>query len=237
MRPLIAVPARFSASASALRYRAEVGSANLLGAVYAAGGEPLLVHPHAPGGRVDDAEVAGRIAWAAGVLLPGGGDLAPHWSGQHGHPSLYHVDEEQDGFDLALARVALDRGLPLLAVCRGLQVVNVARGGTLVLDMDEHEGPLAHHRHHVHHITIDHGNALAEVAGERLEVSCYHHQCLDDLGAGLRVIARSEEGVVEAVDLPGARGWFLGVQWHPEDTWSTEPVQLKMLAAFVDACR
>ena len=84
-RPLIAIPARFSESASALRYRAVVASRKLIEAVYAAGGEPLMVFPSAPGGEVDDEEVAQRLHWADGVLLPGGGDIAAHWSGQPDH--------------------------------------------------------------------------------------------------------------------------------------------------------
>lgn len=236
-RPLIAIPSRFSTSASALRHRAEVASHNLVSAVYAAGGEPLLVHPSAPGGVVDDAEVAERLAWADGILLPGGGDLAAHWAGQPEHHTLYDVDEEQDAFDLAVARHALAARVPLLAICRGTQVVNVARGGTLVQDMDEHEGDLSHHRNHVHHITVDHGTRAETVVGESVEVSCYHHQCIADLGDGLVVTARSEEGVIEAVELPAHDGWFLGLQWHPEDTWRTEPKQLAVVAALVSAAR
>lgn len=236
-RPLIAVPARFSASASALRHRAEVGSRNLLSAVFAAGGDPLLVHPSAPGAQVSEAEVADRVRWADGILLPGGGDLSSRWSGQPAHPSLYDVDEDQDAFDLALARVALARGIPLLAICRGMQVVNVALGGTLVLDMDTQGDTPArrHHRDHRHHISVVPGSQLADTVGDVLDVSCYHHQCVAELGSGLRVTAHSEEGVIEAVELESPLGWFQGVQWHPEDTWESDPRQLAVVAALVSA--
>lgn len=236
-RPLIALPARFAASTSALRYAAEVSARELVAAVHAAGGEPLQMHPHAPDATVSDDEVAERIAWADGILLPGGGDLSGRWSGQGHHPSLYDVDEEQDAFDLAVARVALAQGIPLLSVCRGTQVVNVSRGGTLIQDMDEHEGPLGHHRHKVHSITVDHDTRLHGVVGAKVEVSCYHHQALDRLGEGLVVTARSEEGVIECVELPEATGWYLGVQWHPEDTWRTEPAQAAVFGALVEAAR
>jgi putative glutamine amidotransferase len=103
-RPLIAIPARFSSSAAALRFEAEVAARKLVEAVYAAGGEPLLVHPSAPGGAVSDAEVARRLAFADGVLLPGGGDLNPVYYGGVQHESLYDMDLEQDAFDLAVAR-------------------------------------------------------------------------------------------------------------------------------------
>ena len=236
-RPRILVPARFSASAAALRYAAEVTSRNLLEAVFAAGGEPLVVHPSAPNGRADEAEVASRLEIADGVLLPGGGDLAGHWSGQAAHPSLYDVDLEQDAFDLAVARVCLERGLPLLAVCRGLQVVNALRGGTVVQDMDETYGEMCHHRHRVHSITVDEGSLLADAVGAKIEASCYHHQCLAGLGRGMRAVARSEEGVVEGVEIPDAPGWFLGVQWHPEDTWATDRQQHALFQALVTAAR
>lgn len=236
-RPLIALPARFSSSASALRYEAEVAARALVSAVYAAGGEPLLVHPHASGGAVSDDEVADRLAWADGVLLPGGGDLSGRWSGQGDHPALYDVDEEQDAFDLAVARFALDRGVPLLSVCRGMQVVNVLRGGTLVQDMEGRDDEMGHHRDRVHHVTVDAGSRLQDVVGSSVEVSCYHHQALATLGDGLVVTARSDDGVVEAVELPAAAGWFLGVQWHPEDTWSTSSQQLAVFQALVEASR
>ncbi|WGL51947.1 gamma-glutamyl-gamma-aminobutyrate hydrolase family protein [Nocardioides sp. BP30] len=236
-RPRIVIPARFSQSASALRYGAEVTSRNLLEGVWAAGGEPLVLHPHAPGGVADLDEVAARLELADGVLLPGGGDLAAHWTGQQPHPTLYDVDEEQDAFDLALARVALERGIPLLAICRGLQVVNAALGGTVVQDMDGAYGEGRHHRHRVHATAVDPDSALAGALGEKLDVSCYHHQCLATLGAGLRVVARAADEVIEAVELDGARGWFLGVQWHPEDTWAQNDAQLGVLRALVDAAR
>lgn len=231
-RPLIAIPSRFAASTSALRYAAEVSARELVAAVYAAGGEPLQVHPD---GSLGDEEVAQRLAFADGILLPGGGDMSSRWTGQPPHPSLYDVDEEQDAFDLAVARVALQRGVPLLAVCRGLHVVNVARGGTLVQDMDSHDDAMGHHRHRVHHVTVDQGTRLESVVGESVGVSCYHHQAIDVLGEGLVVTARAEEGVVEGAELPDVPGWFLGVQWHPEDTWRTDPAQLALFEALVAA--
>ncbi|MFT4081481.1 MAG: gamma-glutamyl-gamma-aminobutyrate hydrolase family protein [Nocardioides sp.] len=236
-RPRILIPARFSASASALRYGAEVTARNLAAAVFAAGGEPLVLHPHAPAGRVSDDEVAQRLAIADGVLLPGGGDLGAHWSGQDAHASLYDVDDEQDAFDLAVARVSLAAGTPLLAVCRGLQVVNAVRGGTVVQDMEETYGERTNHRHHVHAVAVASDTALSRIVGDKIESSCFHHQCLDRLGEGMQVVARSDEGYVEAVEIPAGPGWFLGVQWHPEDTWMRDEQQFAVFAALVEAAR
>jgi putative glutamine amidotransferase len=238
-RPLIAIPARFSDSASALRYRAEVTARALAEAVYDAGGEPLTMHPHGPGGSADDDKVAARLEFADAVLLPGGGDLDPRWSGQRPDPSQYDVDVEQDAFDLATARAALRSGRPLLAICRGLQVVNVALGGDLVQDMGA-DG--ADHRHRKHEVTASAGSLLASVAGGPgtagavLSVSCYHHQCLGRLGAGLRAVARAADGVTEAVEMPGRPGWFLGTQWHPEDLAAENAGNSAIFQAFAAAC-
>ena len=231
-RPLVAIPARFSASASALRYAAEVIPRAMVEAVHAAGGEPLVVHPVAPGAVSDDHAVGERLWFADAVLLPGGGDLAARWSGQEPHETQYDVDEEQDAFDLAVARFALATGMPLLAICRGNQVVNVARGGDLVQDMGA-----AHHRHLVQEVSVDPDSVLFGITGPTPTISCYHHQSLGRLGDGLRPVAWAGDGVVEAVELADAQGWYLGVQWHPEDHAATDPRQAALFAALVGAAR
>jgi putative glutamine amidotransferase len=227
---LIAIPARFSASASALRYAADVTARALVDAVYAAGGEPLVVHPVAPGACVDPSAVARRLWFADGVLLPGGGDLAARWSGQEPHDTQYDVDEEQDAFDLAVATFALEAELPLLAICRGNQVVNVLRGGDLVQDMGDNG-----HRHVVQQIDVQPGSLLEDITGPRPTTSCYHHQCLGRVGEGLCAVAHSADGVIEAVERSDGPGWYLGVQWHPEDTAATDPIQTGLFRSFVEA--
>jgi putative glutamine amidotransferase len=228
--PIVAIPGRFSASASALRYRALVTARALSEAVLHAGGEPVTVHPWAPDGEPDAAAVEARLGFVDAVLLPGGGDLSPHLYGDDSrHEDVYDVDDEQDLFDLAVARWALAREMPLLAVCRGLQVVNVARGGTLSQHMPDP------HRHVVHTVTVAEPSLLASIVGPVLTASCYHHQSLDRLGTGLKATARSQDGTVEAVELAEPGGWFLGVQWHPEDTAAVDPVQQALLSAFVTA--
>lgn len=230
--PLVVIPGRFSASASALRYRALVTARALSEAVLRAGGEPLTVHPWAPDGAISPEEVGRRLAYADAVLLPGGGDLSPATYGDSSrHEDVYDVDDEQDAFDLAVARWALDAGIPTLAICRGTQVVNVSRGGTLHQHMDEP------HRSVVHEVSVEAGTRLASVVGTRLTASCYHHQSLERLGDGVVATARSEDGTVEAIELTDGPGWFLGLQWHPEDTAATDPLQHALLSALVAEAR
>lgn len=228
-RPLIAVPARFSATTSALRYAAEVNARALIEAVWRAGGEPASIHPAAT-------DVPARLARFDGVLLPGGGDLAPHRYGAKAvHDSVYDVDDTQDLFDLEVARHTIDLGVPLLAVCRGLQVVNVALGGTLEQDMG---GPEREHRHVVHPVAVRRGTLLEQAtSAQKVEASCYHHQRVDRLGTGLTVTARAADGTVEGLELPGAQGWFTAVQWHPEDTAQEDPAQQGLFDALVRAAR
>ncbi|OIJ66435.1 gamma-glutamyl-gamma-aminobutyrate hydrolase family protein [Streptomyces mangrovisoli] len=226
-RPLIAIPARFAATTSALRYAAEVNARALVEAVWRAGGEPATIHPAENG-------TAGRLARFDGLLLPGGGDLAPHRYGvTDAHDSVYDVDDLQDSFDLAAAEYALVAGLPLLAICRGLQVVNTALGGTLHQDMG---GPGREHRHVRHPVALAAGSVLARATGtDKVEASCYHHQHVDRLGEGLTVTARAADGTVEGLELPGGAGWFAAVQWHPEDTAAEDPSQQRLFEALVQA--
>jgi putative glutamine amidotransferase len=230
--PLIAIPARFSASASAHRHRALSTARALSEGVLRAGGEPLSVHPWAPDGVVAEDEVDRRLAFADGVLLPGGGDVSPALYGEPvGSTAVYDVDDEQDAFDLAVAQWAITRGVPLLAVCRGWQLVNVALGGDLEQDM---AGP---HQHVVHPVTVTPGTLLADAVGEIVQASCFHHQRVRRLGDGLAPVALAADGTVEGAVLPHAPGWFLAVQWHPEDTVTTDPAQLDLFRALVDAAR
>jgi putative glutamine amidotransferase len=230
--PIVAIPARFSASASAHRHRALSTARALSELVLVAGGEPVTVHPWAPGGVVSPEDVGARLAFADAVLLPGGGDLDPgRYAPGAAHDEVYDVDAEQDAFDLAVAQWALASGTPLLAVCRGMQVVNVALGGDLEQHMD------SPHRHLVHEVRIDSGTSLFDAVGATTQASCYHHQRVQRLGAGLVPVAYSTDGCVEAMVKPDAVGWFLAVQWHPEDTFSTDPDQVAVVAALLAAAR
>lgn len=234
-RPLIAIPARFSASASGLRYAAMVSARALVDAVWRAGGEPITVHPYAPGGIAYADDVAARLARFDGVLLPGGGEIAPHRYGDGAteHYPADDLDDEQDGFDLELARQALRTGLPILAVCRGLQIVNTVLGGTLYEDT---RGPETGHRHLIHPVILRPGSRIARITGgETVKASCYHHHRVDRLGDGLRVTARAADGTPEALELVGAKDWMTAVQWHPEDTAHDDPAQQRIFDAFVRA--
>ena len=168
-----------------------------------------------------------------GLLLAGGSDVDPASYGAEPHPETRPARIERDRFEIALARGAVARDMPLLAVCRGMQILNVALGGTL----EQQIANLDLHRHtrgafHDHEVVLEAGSLAARAAGaERLPVKSHHHQGADRLGDGLVVTGHAEDGLVEAVELPDRR-FALGVLWHPEEAERAYPI-----AALVDAAR
>lgn len=220
-RPKIAIVGRFTEHSSAIRSLGVVSARRLLEAVWAAGGEPITFLP------VENPNWADRLQNIQGVLIPGGGDINPKWYGEEPNTDeLYGVDDLQDENDFSIAKYALDNGIPVLAICRGFQLVNVLMGGSLVQNMERA------HRHHIHQITIDKDAEALGLSNPVLESSCFHHQAIKELGSGLEVLARAEEGHVEAFKIE-ANAWSYGVQWHPEDNYATNQQQMELFTKFV----
>jgi gamma-glutamyl-gamma-aminobutyrate hydrolase PuuD len=154
-----------------------------------------------------------------GLLLAGGSDVDPDRYGAERHLATGAPRPDRDAWELALARAALEHRLPVLAVCRGMQVLNVALGGTLRQHLPDEVGSDLHcpvvGEHGRHDVTTAPGSTAAAMFGERVLVATYHHQSVDVLGADLVATGWAQDGVVEAMELPG-RNWVVGVQWHPE---------------------
>ncbi|HEX6116777.1 MAG TPA: gamma-glutamyl-gamma-aminobutyrate hydrolase family protein, partial [Solirubrobacterales bacterium] len=147
---------------------------------------------------------------------------------------------ELDVAELAVAREADVRGLPILAICRGAQALNVARRGTLFQHLTDRFGEEVKHRQAsigtepVHRVDVDPESTLAKALGATsIEVNSFHHQAADELGRGLRAVGFSPDGVIEAMEAPGSR-FVVGVQWHAESL-TERPEQANLFRAFVDA--
>jgi putative glutamine amidotransferase len=188
-------------------------------AVQRAGGLAVLLPPDERA-QEDPDEVLDIID---GLILAGGTDIDPAAYGARRHTETTHTTPRRDRFEIALARRALERELPLLGICRGMQLLNVACGGTLLQHLPESHG---HHEHRRtpgtfdgadHDVRLAAGSLAARVAGEELHrTKSHHHQGIDRLGEGLEVSGWSTlDDLPEAIELPGA-GFALGVQWHPE---------------------
>ncbi len=188
-------------------------------AVHRAGGMALLLAPD-PALVVDPDEVLDLLD---GLLLAGGADIDPEAYGEARLPTTTHTVPERDAFELALARRALERDLPLLGICRGMQLMNVAVGGTLDQHLPDSRGHEDHRRspgsfeNADHDVRLAPGSLAALVAGEPLHgTKSHHHQGIDRLGEGLEVTGWSVlDELPEAIEARGRR-FALGVQWHPE---------------------
>ena len=157
-----------------------------------------------------------------GLLLIGGADVDPAGYGAEREAATELVYPERDAFEVALLRGALERELSVLGICWGMQILNVALGGTLEQDVVAPDGSHPHRRikgtfeGNDHTVTLTPGSLAARAVGEEAHLAhCHHHQAVQELGSGLVVSGRAEDGVIEAVELADGR-WGLGVQWHPE---------------------
>jgi putative glutamine amidotransferase len=149
-----------------------------------------------------------------GLCLSGGPDLDPAaYGAPERHAQLGPTEPTLDAFELALTRAALERGLPILAVCRGAQALNVACGGTLHQHIPGHRQSESA-SHTTHAVQISARSRLHRMFRSRsLPVNSFHHQAVDRIGDGLRVVGRAPDGTIEAIE--GA-GFLVGVQWHAE---------------------
>jgi putative glutamine amidotransferase len=197
-------------------------------AIAAAGGVPVVLPP------VDIDGIDSLLAGLAGVCLSGGPDLDPAAYGDNPHPQLGPTWPDLDAYELALVRRADALGVPLLAICRGMQALNVARGGTLHQHVDGHRQDVRCEEP-TDTVEVAADSLLGVLAGQRIEVNSFHHQAIAALGRGLRPVAWAGDGVIEAVEEPGAR-FVLGVQWHAEGL-TARAEQLALFTSFVDAAR
>lgn len=186
----------------------------------------------------DPGDAAAYLDRVDGLLLPGGIDVEPHRYGQEPHPDLGEVDGGQDAFEIAIAREAWRRRMPIFAICRGIQLLNVALGGTLIQDIPAQSLSNIAHRQTAprpettHEIVIDEGSILHGIVGGRMSVNTFHHQAIDVPAPELSVVARSPDGIVEAVE-SNVHPRVIAVQCHPEEMAVCDPVSQKLFHQFV----
>jgi putative glutamine amidotransferase len=212
-------------------------------AVRLAGCLPLVV-PSADANELD-----ALLDLAEGVLLTGSAsNVHPSHFGEALHDPTLPLDAERDAWTLPMTARALERGMPLFAICRGFQETNVALGGTLHQAVHELTGYRDHRAPtdaqveaqyaQVHPITLANGGLLASIVEQpTILVNSVHGQGVNRLAPGLRIEATAPDGLVEAFSLPHAKGFNLGVQWHPEWQAARDPVSLRLFQAFGEACR
>jgi putative glutamine amidotransferase len=216
MRPLIGVTTselRPSRLATTRRHGEPAHPEMALGMTYlrtldAAGAIPVVLPP------VGTDHLAPLIERLDGICLSGGPDLDPAaYGADDRHVQLGPTEPSLDAFELSLVKMGLQRGLPILAICRGSQALNVACGGTLHQHVPGHRQTEAA-TEATHEVEIAAHSRLHRMVRTRtLAVNSFHHQAVDELGEGLRVVATAPDGTIEAIE---GDGFVVGVQWHAE---------------------
>ena len=173
-----------------------------------------------------DADPEALIARMDGLLLAGGEDGSPSFYGQKPGPRTGPCSAERDEFELALARAAIERGIPVLGVCRGAQLLNVLRGGTLIQHLPD-DGEISHvpgtkpRLERSHPVDTEPGSLLRQVYGPSPAVNTFHHQAIDVPGLGVRITATAPDGVIEGIEFEDAQ--VVATQWHPE-VFGNDPI-------------
>ena len=236
MRPLIGITTANYTNEYGWDYN--IGYTANAKAIVKAGGLPVFVPISIPESAIQ--AIYDRLD---GVLLSGGGDIDPSCYGAEPHPLTAWIDNERDAVELNLVKRSLEDDLPLLGICRGHQMLNVALGGQLVQDVAtelqpsvKHDFPLTSSRRDVvHTVTIDEDSRLRDILGdETVQVNSLHHQAVVKAGESAKVIGRSADGLIEAVEIEG-KTFAISVQWHPEDLVDNHGSANLLFEAFIQA--
>ncbi|MGC8932607.1 MAG: gamma-glutamyl-gamma-aminobutyrate hydrolase family protein [Candidatus Methanodesulfokora sp.] len=179
-----------------------------------------------------------------GLVLSGGDDVDPRFYGELPR-DVGSIEPIRDETEIKLIREFRRRDKPVMGICRGAQVINVSMGGTLIQDIKtEVSGAIKHwwsrresevpYWHPTHRVRIDRDSMLFNIIGnEVIWVNSFHHQAIKRVGSGLKAVAWSDDGIIEAVE--AEKGFLLGIQWHPEGM-EDEPSR-RIFKSFVEACK
>lgn len=208
-KPLIGITANYTDGDASLRDRYYTQIAD-------AGGVPVIIPPLA-----DKDIIINTLDNIDALLLTGGADHNPLWSGQQPHPALHNINQTRDLPELLTTRLACNRQMPILGICRGMQTIAIALGGEVCQDIP-HTPKLIKHSQEAdrteptHSVDIESDSALHGIFGtDRIFVNSFHHQAVTSPGKGMRITATAPDGTAEAMESTCHKP-VIGVQWHPE---------------------
>ncbi|HJU04992.1 MAG TPA: gamma-glutamyl-gamma-aminobutyrate hydrolase family protein [Nitrospiraceae bacterium] len=179
-----------------------------------------------------------------GVLLTGSGpDLPPRLYGERRRYTFRVMSRQRYEFELNLARMAADAGLPMLGICGGMQAINVALGGTLIQDISSQTTSAIPHRssfpatRFCHSIEVETGSLLKKIVRKStIRVNSSHHQSVKQVAPSLVASAMASDGVIEAIESP-SHPFLLGVQWHPEFLYDRHEAHRRLFQALLKTAR
>ena len=201
------------------------------------GGVPLVL-PYIENEEIIDA----FINLCDGFLFTGGADVEPCYYGEEKKDTCGETEPNRDKLEMAVLKKVIEKDKPILGICRGLQIINVAMGGTLYQDLPtEFKTDVVHKQTEgesepSHSIIIEEGTPLERIVGKRIMTgNSFHHQAIKDLANGLRVSAKSPDGIIEGVYAPDKR-YLCAYQWHPERLYRFEDNKA-LFDDFINACK
>lgn len=191
----------------------------------------------------DEDELIEAFSLCDGILLTGGHDVSPAVYGSSPIKECGVPCDLRDKMEAFLLDLSLECDKPVFGICRGIQFMNAYLGGTLYQDLpSQYDSSTEHHMtkpydQAIHEVEVIEGTHLACIIGAgKRGVNSYHHQAIKDLAPGLKKMAISEDGLIEAVEVEG-KLFAIGVQWHPEFSYENNEDSIKILQAFVEACK
>ena len=208
-------------------------------AIIKAGGIPVAIPV------VEDKEyIKDLVGILDGIIMSGGNDVEPLRSGQRNNLKIGNISLERDEQEMfILEEFYCNSKKPMLFICRGMQIFNIFLGGNLILDLPS-SGYLDHSlinidsTYPIHSIDIEKNSMLYEIIKEKeVFVNTLHHQAIDRLGKGIKVVAKSDDGVVEAIEGIDEERFILGLQWHPELVSKKDKRQRLIFDAFIESCK
>ena len=190
-----------------------------------------------PPQQLSSAEAKDIVSSLDGLMLCGGRDIDPSRYGQSPHAEAEQPDKLRDELEEKLLSAAIDADLPFLGICRGAQMLNINRGGTLIQHLPDVVGDnryqLGNAQFTPADVEVETSSILGSLVGDKVSnAALYHHQAIDELGKGLKVTAKSEDGIIEAVELTD-HPFGVAVQWHPEQTLD----DLRIFEGLIEAAR
>lgn len=171
-----------------------------------------------------------------GIVIGGGSDIEPHHYGEDHHPKRSY-DMERDQFEIAMINKALEENIPVLGICRGAQLINVVSNGSLYQDIRPLRKitPNIRSIRPIKWVKLERPSRLRESLNvKQIKVNSLHEQAINKIGNGLSVVARDQDGFVQAIE--SNFGFLVGVQWHPEYL-PYQKHQRKLFAMFASAVR
>ena len=190
-----------------------------------------------PPQQLSGAEAKDIVLSLDGLMLCGGRDIDSSRYGQSPHSEAEPPDKLRDDLEEKLLSAAIDADLPFLGICRGAQILNVNRGGTLIQHLPDVVGDnryqLGNAQFMPAAVEVEENSILGSLVGKKVSnAALYHHQAIGELGKGLKITAKSEDGIIEAVELTG-HPFGVAVQWHPEQTLD----DLRIFEGLIEAAR